>query len=150
MRYRRDAITATCNAAQYEVSLGWGIQDIQFILHCPSACQVNPTRLPVQKPKGCISFRYTSSFSLSLHSCVLCPKMGQFSHINKCPPNLSFPRPTVCNGRSELCNRSYGNVTFIGAHDSAFHSLDPFACMALPLRKRAHLNHIRSGKRPIR
>lgn len=25
---------------------------------------------------------------------------------------------TVCNGHSELCDRSYGNVTFVGAHDS--------------------------------
>lgn len=27
-------------------------------------------------------------------------------------------RATVCNGHAELCDRSYGNVTFIGAHDS--------------------------------
>ncbi|KAF5368630.1 hypothetical protein D9758_002322 [Tetrapyrgos nigripes] len=27
-------------------------------------------------------------------------------------------RATTCNGHSELCDRSYGNVTFIGAHDS--------------------------------
>ena len=27
-------------------------------------------------------------------------------------------RATVCNGHAELCSRSYGNVTFIGAHDS--------------------------------
>lgn len=27
-------------------------------------------------------------------------------------------RATVCNGSSDLCNRSYGNVTFAGAHDS--------------------------------
>ncbi|KDQ50037.1 hypothetical protein JAAARDRAFT_142579, partial [Jaapia argillacea MUCL 33604] len=25
---------------------------------------------------------------------------------------------TVCNGHAQLCNRGYGNVTFIGAHDS--------------------------------
>ncbi|GFZ50002.1 Uncharacterized secreted protein [Saitozyma sp. JCM 24511] len=25
---------------------------------------------------------------------------------------------TTCNGHSELCNRSYGNVTFVGTHDS--------------------------------
>jgi hypothetical protein len=28
----------------------------------------------------------------------------------------------LCNGYTQLCNRSYGNVTFIGAHDSAFYS----------------------------
>ncbi|KAF8640702.1 hypothetical protein AX17_000358 [Amanita inopinata Kibby_2008] len=27
-------------------------------------------------------------------------------------------RATVCNGHAELCNRSYGNVSFVGAHDS--------------------------------
>lgn len=33
----------------------------------------------------------------------------------------AFPpdrRATVCNGHSELCGRSFGNVTFVGAHDS--------------------------------
>lgn len=25
---------------------------------------------------------------------------------------------TVCNGHAELCDKSYGNVTFVGAHDS--------------------------------
>ncbi|TFK56708.1 PLC-like phosphodiesterase [Heliocybe sulcata] len=27
-------------------------------------------------------------------------------------------RATTCNGHAELCDRSYGNVTFVGAHDS--------------------------------
>lgn len=27
-------------------------------------------------------------------------------------------RATVCNGHAELCDRSYGNVTVVGAHDS--------------------------------
>ena len=31
---------------------------------------------------------------------------------------LTQKRATVCNGRAELCNRSYGNITFIGSHDS--------------------------------
>jgi hypothetical protein len=26
--------------------------------------------------------------------------------------------PDTCNGHAELCNRSYGNVTFIGTHNS--------------------------------
>lgn len=25
---------------------------------------------------------------------------------------------TTCNGHAELCDRSYGNITFVGAHDS--------------------------------
>ncbi|PFH49645.1 hypothetical protein AMATHDRAFT_62773 [Amanita thiersii Skay4041] len=34
-------------------------------------------------------------------------------------------RATVCNGHAELCSRSYGNVTFIGSHDSFAVSDDP-------------------------
>ncbi|KDQ53667.1 hypothetical protein JAAARDRAFT_420469 [Jaapia argillacea MUCL 33604] len=40
---------------------------------------------------------------------------------------LPVRRATVCNGRPELCDRSYGNITFIGAHDSFAYSADPFA-----------------------
>lgn len=32
--------------------------------------------------------------------------------------NLAARAPTVCNGHAELCDRSYGNVTFIGTHNS--------------------------------
>lgn len=32
--------------------------------------------------------------------------------------HVLLPRATVCNGQAELCSRSYGNVTFVGAHDS--------------------------------
>lgn len=31
---------------------------------------------------------------------------------------IPFRRASVCNGRSELCSRSYSNVTYLGAHDS--------------------------------
>ncbi|KAI0937269.1 hypothetical protein AcW1_001291 [Taiwanofungus camphoratus] len=35
---------------------------------------------------------------------------------------------TTCNGHSELCDRSFGNVTFVGAHDSyAVSSINPAA-----------------------
>ncbi len=27
-------------------------------------------------------------------------------------------RATVCNGHAELCERSFGSVSFVGAHDS--------------------------------
>jgi hypothetical protein len=39
----------------------------------------------------------------------------------------SLCRATTCNGHPELCNRSYGNVTFFGAHDSFAFSRDPLA-----------------------
>ncbi|KAF8913071.1 PLC-like phosphodiesterase [Gymnopilus junonius] len=34
------------------------------------------------------------------------------------PAQAPTRRATVCNGHAELCNRSFGNVTFVGAHDS--------------------------------
>ncbi|TRM66997.1 PLC-like phosphodiesterase [Schizophyllum amplum] len=36
-------------------------------------------------------------------------------------------RATTCNGHAELCDRSYGNVTFMGSHDSFAYSDDPLA-----------------------
>jgi len=31
---------------------------------------------------------------------------------------ITSPRATTCNGFSDFCARSYGNITFVGAHDS--------------------------------
>jgi hypothetical protein len=42
------------------------------------------------------------------------------------PPEL-VRRDQLCNGHAELCSRSYGNVTFLGAHDSFADSGNPFA-----------------------
>lgn len=36
-------------------------------------------------------------------------------------------RASVCNGHAELCNRGYGNVTFLSSHDSFAISTDIFA-----------------------
>lgn len=33
-------------------------------------------------------------------------------------PSAPLARASVCNGHAALCDRSYGNVTFIGAHNS--------------------------------
>jgi len=33
----------------------------------------------------------------------------------------------LCNGHAELCDRKYGNVSFVGAHDSFAFSTNPFA-----------------------
>jgi hypothetical protein len=33
----------------------------------------------------------------------------------------------LCNGHAGLCDRKYGNTTFIGAHDSFAYSGNPFA-----------------------
>ncbi|KAJ7689923.1 PLC-like phosphodiesterase [Mycena rosella] len=40
---------------------------------------------------------------------------------------LPTKRATVCNGNAALCSRSYGNTTFMGAHDSFAFSDDPLA-----------------------
>jgi len=43
-------------------------------------------------------------------------------------------RVQQCNGRPELCNRKYGNITFLGSHDSFAISGNPLArefCQAL-------------------
>jgi hypothetical protein len=34
----------------------------------------------------------------------------------------------VCNGHAALCNRKYGNTTFLGSHDSFAFSGNPLAC----------------------
>ncbi|EGO04745.1 hypothetical protein SERLA73DRAFT_173938 [Serpula lacrymans var. lacrymans S7.3] len=47
------------------------------------------------------------SLSVSLPYTLASPAQG---NINR--------RASVCNGHAELCNRSFGNVTFVGAHDS--------------------------------
>jgi len=36
-------------------------------------------------------------------------------------------RSQLCNGHAELCERKYGNTTFVGAHDSFASSSNPFA-----------------------
>jgi len=42
---------------------------------------------------------------------------------------LAIPtkRAQLCNGHAELCDRGYGNVTFLGSHDSFAFSGNPFA-----------------------
>jgi len=42
------------------------------------------------------------------------------------PPQL-VKRDQLCNGHADLCDRKYGNVTFLGAHDSFAFSGNPFA-----------------------
>jgi len=39
----------------------------------------------------------------------------------------SVPRATTCNGSPDLCDRSFGNVTFVGAHDSYAVGINNFA-----------------------
>ncbi|KAH7930497.1 PLC-like phosphodiesterase [Leucogyrophana mollusca] len=40
------------------------------------------------------------------------------SSVNASPQKSSSRRATTCNGSPDLCDRSFGNVTFVGAHDS--------------------------------
>ncbi|KAG1875526.1 PLC-like phosphodiesterase [Suillus subalutaceus] len=39
-----------------------------------------------------------------------------FAHAS--PTESPFRRATICNGSPDLCTRNFGNVTFVGAHDS--------------------------------
>lgn len=51
-----------------------------------------------------------------MYTCVVLFTLLLASFIHASP--LASKRVTICNGRAELCNRSYGNITFIGSHDS--------------------------------
>jgi hypothetical protein len=42
----------------------------------------------------------------------------QACFVSASPAKSPSPRATTCNGFSDFCNRSFGNVTFVGAHDS--------------------------------
>ena len=37
----------------------------------------------------------------------------------------SLARALSCNGRAELCDRKYSNITMVGTHDSAFVGILP-------------------------
>jgi len=43
---------------------------------------------------------------------------------------LAKRQATVCNGQASFCNRSYSNITYMGAHDSFASSTDPLALAA--------------------
>ncbi|KAJ5964844.1 uncharacterized protein N7479_004720 [Penicillium vulpinum] len=52
---------------------------------------------------------------------TLVPQASQSSVFISSPtPSISTIAPTICNGHSEYCTRSYSNITFVGSHDSAF------------------------------
>lgn len=63
--------------------------------------------------------------------------------------------PSTCNGHSELCDRSYGNITFIGAHDSYASELQEpeaslFGCsFGGPGRWRLHADHSAFARVPL-
>ncbi|KAJ3758875.1 PLC-like phosphodiesterase [Lentinula raphanica] len=61
---------------------------------------------------------FSISFSLL---CLLLSPSGTFSAV------LPAKRATVCNGHAVLCERPYGNTTFLGSHDSYAFSSDPLA-----------------------
>ena len=44
--------------------------------------------------------------------------LSWFPLIDASPTELPVRRATTCNGSPDLCSRSFGNVTFVGAHDS--------------------------------
>ncbi|KAF5368279.1 hypothetical protein D9615_010377 [Tricholomella constricta] len=64
---------------------------------------------------------------MSLKLAVLSTLLFSSSALGAWIPWFNSKRATVCNGRSELCGRSYGNVTYLGAHNSFAASKNPFA-----------------------
>lgn len=41
-----------------------------------------------------------------------------FDCVHASPTESPLRRATICNGSPDLCTRSFGNITFVGAHDS--------------------------------
>lgn len=52
----------------------------------------------------------------------------QLSFVSGSPSESPVRRATTCNGSSDLCNRSFGNVTFVGTHDSYAVGVDNCKC----------------------
>ncbi|KAF8973628.1 PLC-like phosphodiesterase [Flammula alnicola] len=55
---------------------------------------------------------------LTLVSAVLTAEAHPYAFGSALASENLTPRATVCNGHAELCSRTFGNVTFVGAHDS--------------------------------
>ncbi|KIM43912.1 hypothetical protein M413DRAFT_442978 [Hebeloma cylindrosporum] len=62
--------------------------------------------------------------SLRLAACALITLSFTFSALGLTIP---IKRAQLCNGRAELCERKYGNTTFLASHDSFAVSGNPFA-----------------------
>ncbi|KAI6031557.1 PLC-like phosphodiesterase [Pisolithus microcarpus] len=64
---------------------------------------------------------YFFSCPSSLVTLIACyvPFLALLSELVAASPSKSgFRRATTCNGSPDLCDRSFGNVTFVGTHDS--------------------------------
>lgn len=62
-----------------------------------------------------------SSFSrvpVALSTFALLSSFSLTNFVHASPTDSPVRRATTCNGSPDLCNRSFGNVTFVGAHDS--------------------------------
>jgi len=66
-------------------------------------------------------------FSLRLAALTLSTTTLFISHAFGLAIPLVERSEQLCNGHPELCDRSYGNITFVGAHDSFAYSPNPFA-----------------------
>jgi len=59
------------------------------------------------------------------YASILTSAVAFLGAVNAAP--IPSKRADLCNGRSEFCDRSYGDITFIGAHNSYATSKNPFA-----------------------
>ncbi|KAJ7227513.1 PLC-like phosphodiesterase [Mycena rebaudengoi] len=59
---------------------------------------------------------------------------------------IPIKRATVCSGHAELCDHSYGNVTFVGSHDSAtLQEIDILSQLAAGVRLLQSQSHMNDG-----
>jgi hypothetical protein len=68
------------------------------------------------------SFSARAALLTSLHLFAV-----QSCFVNASPAESPVRRATTCNGSPDLCNRSFGNVTFVGTHDSYAVGVDNLA-----------------------
>lgn len=61
---------------------------------------------------------FSFSAQAALLTTVLLFTAPQYCFASASPSESPARRATTCNGSANLCSRSYGNVTFVGTHDS--------------------------------
>lgn len=60
----------------------------------------------------------------------------QFPLVCASPTESPSRRATTCNGSADLCNRSFGNITFVGTHDSYAVGVNNRKSLAVPVASR--------------
>ena len=87
-----------------------------------------------------LTLSFTAFFISNVYGVPLFKRFVSFSNLDQSKileseRSKSSRSEQLCNLRSEFCDRKYGNITFVGAHDSFAASPNPFAreWLKLPL-----------------